>query len=223
MTLLLAQDSNRPAIDLEGAGRGSLHPALFLTALAPDVFGSSGAQAAYWGPPSFYWQGTGLYIAQNMGQLYIGALAALALLWGLLAGAFKTGDGLFFVCALAVTVVYALGWYTPVFAWMHAALPGVDLYRRPADATFLIGFLASVLAAIALDRFLRDHATLQRGPMIATAITIALAFAAMVALAVQAGRLSDAGADILLPAALFVIAAGLLYALTRAEGGCATC
>ncbi len=218
MTLLLAQDSNRPAIDLEGAGRGSLHPALFLTALAPDVFGSSGAQAAYWGPPSFYWNGTGLYIAQNMGQLYIGAAAALAILWGLLAGAFKKGDGLFFVCALAVTVVYALGWYTPVFAWMHAALPGVDLYRRPADATFLIGFLLSALSAFALDVFLRDHATLQRGPMVAAAATIVLAFAAMIALAVQAGRLSDAGADILLPAALFVIAAGLLYALARAAG-----
>lgn len=215
MTLLLAQDSNRPAIDLEGAGHGSLHPGLFLTALAPDVFGSSGAQADYWGPPSFYWQGTGLYIAQNMGQLYIGAVAALALLWGLFAGAFKTGDALFLVCALALTVLYALGWYTPVFAWMHAALPGVDLYRRPADATFLIGFLASALAAFALDRFLRDHATLQRGPLVATAVTIAAAFAVMIALAVQAGRFSNAAADILLPAALFVIAAGLLYALVR--------
>lgn len=219
MTALLAQDSNRPAIDLDGAGRGSLHPVLFLTALAPDVFGSSGVQAAYWGPPSYYWQGTGLYIAQNMGQLYIGAVATLALLWGFFAGAFKSGDALFLVCALTLTILYALGWYTPVFAWLHAALPGVDLYRRPADATFLIGFLASALSAFALDRFLRDDgAAKRRAPLIATAATVALGFAVMIALALQAGRLAHAAAYILLPAALFVMAAGLLYALARAEG-----
>ena len=26
----------------------------------------------YWGPPSFAWNDTGLYIAQNMGQVYFG-------------------------------------------------------------------------------------------------------------------------------------------------------
>lgn len=219
MTALLAQDSNRPAIDLDGAGRGSLHPALFLTALAPDVFGSSGVQAAYWGPPSYYWQGTGLYIAQNMGQLYIGAVPALALLWGLFAGAFKSGDALFLLCALALTILYALGWYTPVFSWMHAALPGVDLYRRPADATFLIGFLASALSAFALDRFLSDDGSAKRrAPLIATAAAVALGFTIMIALALEDGRLVQAAAYILLPAALFVMAAGLLYALSRAEG-----
>lgn len=219
MTALLAQDSNRPAIDLEGAGRGSLHPALFLTALAPDVFGSSGVQAAYWGPPSFYWQGTGLFIAQNMGQLYIGAVAALALLWGLFAGIFKTGDAFFLVCALALTILYALGWYTPVFAWMHAAVPGVDFYRRPADATFLIGFLASALAAFALDHVMRDPRALRRRlPLISTVATVAFAFAAIIALAVQAGRLTEAATDILIPAALFVVAAGLLHALASAKG-----
>lgn len=218
MTLLLAQDSNRPAIDLEGAGRGSLHPGLFLTALAPDVFGSSGAQADYWGPPSFYWQGTGLYIAQNMGQLYMGAAAALALIWGLFAGVYRSSDGLFLATALAVTILYALGWYTPVFALMHAALPGVDLYRRPADATFLIGFLASALAALSLDRFLRQGPAAARGPLVATAAIVIAAFAVMVALAIQAERFWNAAAYILLPAALFAIAAGLLFALARADG-----
>ena len=218
MTFLLAQDSNRPTIDLEGAGRGSLHPGLFLTAFAPDVFGSSGAQADYWGPPSFYWQGTGLYIAQNMGQLYIGAAAALALLWGISSGAFRDGDGFFLACALAFAILYALGWYTPVFSWMHAILPGVDLYRRPADATFLIGFLASTLAAIALDRFLREAGSLRAAPLAATGLIITAAFIAMTVLAIQAGRFWNAAADILLPAALFATAAGLLYALARAQG-----
>ena len=58
--------------------------------------------------------------------------------------------------ALLVAIVYALGWYTPVFAAMHAYLPGVDLYRRPADAVFLVGFLASILSGYALHRLLTD-------------------------------------------------------------------
>ncbi|MEQ1713722.1 MAG: hypothetical protein ABL908_20325, partial [Hyphomicrobium sp.] len=73
MTILVAGESNRPAIDFVGAGRGSLHPALLLTFFAPDVFGSSGEMSEYWGPPSMRWQGTDLFIAQNVGQMYIGA------------------------------------------------------------------------------------------------------------------------------------------------------
>ena len=42
LTVLVAADSNRPSIDYIGAGRGSLHPALFVTLFAPDLFGSSG-------------------------------------------------------------------------------------------------------------------------------------------------------------------------------------
>jgi hypothetical protein len=42
LSLLLAEDSNRPAIDYLGAGRGSLHPALLLTAFSANLFGAAG-------------------------------------------------------------------------------------------------------------------------------------------------------------------------------------
>ena len=79
LTALLSAQSNRPAIDFAGAGAGSLHPALLVTAAAPHLFGAAGSMEDYWGPPSFHWQGTGLYIAQNVGILYIGALPLLLL------------------------------------------------------------------------------------------------------------------------------------------------
>lgn len=41
MTLVLAGQSNRPVIDLEGAGRGSLHPALLVTLAVPQLFGAA--------------------------------------------------------------------------------------------------------------------------------------------------------------------------------------
>ena len=43
----------------------------------------------------------------------------------------------FFTVAAAALLVYALGRYTPAFGLLFWHLPGVDLFRRPADATFL--------------------------------------------------------------------------------------
>ena len=43
----------------------------------------------------------------------------------------------FFTVAMALTLLYALGKYTPVFHLIYDFVPGVTLYRRPADATFV--------------------------------------------------------------------------------------
>ncbi len=149
LTFLLAAQSNRPGIDYIGAGRGSLHPALLLTFLMPDLFGAAGDMRDYWGPPSFAWKGTDLYIAQNVGELYIGAIPLLLTAGALLTGRLWAREVCFFVLALAIVALYALGWYTPAFRLMYEALPGVKLYRRPADAVFLMGALAAILAGYA--------------------------------------------------------------------------
>lgn len=150
MTLLLAAESNRPSIDYIGAGRGSLHPALLLTLLSPDIFGAAGD--SYWGPPSWTWRGTGLFTAQNVGVLYVGAIPFLLVATGLLSGQLWAREIRFFTIAILVILLYALGWYTPAFHVMYAFFPGVDLYRRPADAVFLIGALLAVLAGYATHR-----------------------------------------------------------------------
>ena len=141
LTALLAGGSNRPAIDYIGAGRGSLHPALLLTALMPDVFGAAGDMQDYWGPPSFAWRDTGLFIAQNVGQLYIGAIPFLLVVSALVRGRLWEKEVRFFLIAASIMLLYALGWFTPAFRLMYALMPGVDLYRRPADAVFLVGAL----------------------------------------------------------------------------------
>ena len=115
LTAMLAQDSNRPSIDYIGAARGSLHPALLLTLVMPDVFGAAGRMEDYWGPPSFAWPDTGIFIAQNMGELYIGAIPLLLLLTAAVRGQLWAPEIRFFTCAAGVALLYALGWYTPVF------------------------------------------------------------------------------------------------------------
>src|SRR5262249_11026164 len=52
----------------------------------------------------------------------------------------------FFTIAAAFTLLYALGAYTPAFHLMYDLLPDVALYRRPADATFVLVALIAVIA-----------------------------------------------------------------------------
>ena len=194
LTALLAAESNRPSIDYVGAGRGSLHPALLLTAVAPEVFGASGRMEDYWGPPSFAWQGTGLFLAQNMGQLYIGAIPIVLLLMASLRGRLWAREVRFFTVAAGVALIYALGWYTPVFRLFYELVPGVDLYRRPADATFLIGALVAVLAGYSTHRLFEEPgAEVTRRHVMIVLGVIATAFEIAILIGWWFGRLSLAG------------------------------
>ena len=156
MTVLLAADSNRPSIDFAGAGAGSLHPALLTTFVVPHVFGAAGDMADFWGPPSFPWGVTGLYTAQNVGQLYIGAIPLLLIVGTAASGRLWDGEIRFFAIAFVVVLLYGLGWYTPVFRVLYEVLPGVNLYRRPADAVFVIGALGAILAGYAVHVWFKE-------------------------------------------------------------------
>jgi len=184
LTALFAGDSNRPAIDYLGAGRGSLHPALLLTLVAPDMFGAAGRMEDYWGPPSFAWQHTGLFVAQNMGVLYLGALPLLLFALAALRGDLWQREIRFFTCAAGLALLYALGWYTPVFKVLYELVPGVQLFRRPADAAFLVGGLGAILAGYGAHRLFSapgsgfDARTIRSvAGMLAAACSIALLLA----------------------------------------------
>lgn len=154
LTLALTLESNRPAIDLAGAGRGSLHPASLLTFFFANLFGTDGPFAEFWGPPSPIWGPVDLYLARNMSDVYLGAIPALALV-GLVSarGLFREPGARYFAVGLIVTTLYALGRYTPFYDLAYH-VPGADLFRRPADATFLMGFFAAMLAGYGVHRYL---------------------------------------------------------------------
>ena len=148
LTLALAADSNRAMIDYEGAAKGSLHPASLLTLMIPNLFGTDGPLRDFWGPPSTIWGPADLYLARNMGDVYAGALGvfALALAGGRL---FSASAARFWLVAATLVLAYGLGRYTPAFRWLFL-LPGADLFRRPADATFILGALFALLAGFAV-------------------------------------------------------------------------
>jgi hypothetical protein len=217
LTALLAQESNRASIDYIGAARGSLHPALLLTLVMPDVFGAAGRMEDYWGPPSFAWPDTGLFIAQNMGELYIGALPLLLLIGAAVRGQLWAREIRFFACAAGVALVYALGWYTPAFRVFYALLPGVDLYRRPADATFLIGALCAILAGYGAHRLLSEpRADPARQTAIVAAAIIGPAFVLAIGLGLWLGRVPSLSLPLAAALASFAAAAAaLIWAMPR--------
>ena len=196
MSALLAAQSNRPDIGFAYAGLGSLHPAHLLMLAFADLYGASDPAVEYWGPPSPVWSDTigggQLFLAQNMGEVYCGILAVLLIAgMGIARGLLWAREVRFFLIALAACLVYALGWYTPIFRVMYDLLPGVDLFRRPADATFIIGLMIAVNTGYLVHRLLTGTASRWHFPAIEIALVVALAVAAT-AIAVAAGELREA-------------------------------
>jgi hypothetical protein len=117
----------------------------------------------FWGPPSPGWREhmppSGLFLAQNMGEIYCGIFAVILLFGtGLARGLLWAREIRFFTATLVLVLLYALGWYTPAFQLMYE-LPGVDLFRRPADATFIIGLLLAITTGYLVHRLLVSGTT----------------------------------------------------------------
>jgi hypothetical protein len=219
LSALLTAESNRAAIDYIGAGRGSLHPALLVSAVVPELYGPSGAMADYWGPPSFAWN-AGIYLAQNMGQVYIGAIPLILLVLAGLRGHLWEREVRFFTVAGAAMLLYAFGWYTPVFRLLYDLLPGVGLFRRPADATFIIGALAAILTGYAAHRLFKDPTSAwERRHLTIAAGSVGAVFAIAIGLALWLGQLAHAWLPLAAAALSF---AGASLALSTARARIAT-
>jgi hypothetical protein len=215
-TSLLAMHSNRPEIDYDFATGGSLHPADLLMLVLADLFGAGDFNRDLWGPPGFAWHEafgpTGLAVAQNVGQIYAGALVAVALLgFGIVRGLLWSRGIRFFTLAMALTLLYALGKYTPVFHLIFDFVPGVTLYRRPADATFAFGALLAIVAGYLVHRWLTDTVPPPLRWQRMTEVSIAAALVAVaVGLALRVGELAPAALPIVWGIGFAVVAVVML-------------
>lgn len=214
MSASFAAASNRPQIDFDGAGKGSLHPASLLSFFVANLYGVDGPLKLFWGPPSGQWGPTELYLARNMTALYQGALPALLILSVLFRGVLRDGAARFAAVGLVLATLYALGRYTPFYALIFH-IPGADLFRRPADATFLMGFFAALLAGAAADHWIKAP---PRTGRVAATLVIALLLAlgaAMVWLAREKGASALAGRVLASAAVAYALGACALYLARR--------
>ncbi|GLQ88738.1 hypothetical protein [Dyella flagellata] len=82
--------------------------------------------------------------------LYIGAIPAL-LMFGLGSALKIRSDRRhigFFAFAALLAALYSFGPNTPFYAWAYHWIPGVDKFRRPADAAFIMNLSAAVIVGI---------------------------------------------------------------------------
>ena len=197
LSALLAADSNRPTVGLEAAGRGSLHPVLLLMLVVSDLFGAADPNVVFWGPPSPGWREkmtpTGLFLAQNVGEIYCGIVAMILLFGtGLARGTLWTREIRAFLVMLALVLLYALGWYTPAFHLMYELLPGIDLFRRPADATFILGLLLAINTGYLIHRLLAGTVSAPRWWVAIESALMAIPIVIAIAVAREAGKLDVA-------------------------------
>jgi hypothetical protein len=236
MTLLLAADSNRPLITLSEAGKGSLHPWSLLTGIIPHLYGIARPLGDYWGPPSPDWGYVDLYLARNMATFYFGILPLLGLLLlpflirfrpkfatspeSLAAGHDEhRSDAIFLFTGFILLMLYSLGRYTPFFAGVFMLIPGIDKFRRPADALFMACALGSMAGGYALHRWIvAPRFVLPRWAWIAFGAFILFCGVSGGLLAFSVGRLEQTVAPLAASACFLVAALMTLAMLHRLEG-----
>jgi hypothetical protein len=81
----------------------------------------------------------------------------LLFVWhGLAGGRIFARNLRFYVTVTVVMLLYAIGRETPIFAWAFDWFPGVSLYRRPADATFVVNIMLALTSGYLLHRYIED-------------------------------------------------------------------
>ena len=203
LSLLFILDSNRPEIPYKEAARGALHPGSLLTAAIPDLY-SVRSDAPFWGPASIGWPAEWLSLNENMGQVYIGVIPVLLLLAvGIARGKFWQREIRFFSLAAVALLFYGLGRYTIVFHWLYDYLPGVDMFRRPADATYVLAPMAAIASGYFLHLLITEDEPPSKGQGYVVWGILAAVFLTALGVAAAHDRLYPAIQPVLISGALF--------------------
>jgi len=94
--------------------------------------------------------------------------------------------------ALVVSLLWALGGYTPFFSIIYTLVPGTKFFRAPSTMLYVVSFCTAVLAAIGADRALRGT--------VKTRYAIGwVVFGVLIAVAASAGAIGNMSAGFALP------------------------
>lgn len=138
--------TNRPSFSFDSATFLSMLSIGYVTLLIPNFFGN--LKGVYWG-----------YGDLTESYLYVGIVPVLLLLWAWARykGPQQNYDARFFLFAALAYALYTAGKYTPLYSLLYQALPGVSLFRRPSDGTYIFNFALAMLTAFAAHKFFSQH------------------------------------------------------------------
>jgi hypothetical protein len=138
--------------------------------------------------------------------MYAGALVTVSLIvFGLLRGVIWAREVRFFTIAAAVVLLYALGRYSGAFYFMYEFMPGVSLFRRPADATFVFCALLAIIAGYVVHAWLSETVEPLNHRERRIALMIALG---LVAIAVVLAIPAKASVVVIVPVVMGLLFAG---------------
>jgi len=121
----------------------SFPPENFLTLLAPRCFGN-GNRVAYWGR----W-----YVTEV--TLFVSVMGLVLAVYGMVRG--ERTVRRFSIIMLVITLVLAMGGYTPLFHLLYNYVPGFNLFRGMDKFLWLAALFLSMLAGVGLDQMLRGR------------------------------------------------------------------
>jgi hypothetical protein len=215
LTLQFAQLSNRPVESLDDALRGSLYPANLATLAVANIFGT---HQSYWGPGAATLPEVAL-TDDSENYLFVGAVPILLLLWfGLAAGrAWRSGRRLM-TATLAIACLFMLGRYTPFYGLAFRFVPGIDLFRRPTDASFVFNIALAFLVGQFLSDYVRKGLpNLRPIQTIAAISALLVVVAGAIVFSARTGHASDAAREFLLGGVVMLVATLILFSARRRQ------
>lgn len=118
-----------------------------------------------------------------------------------------------------IMTAYALGGFTPLYALFYWAIPGVSFFRRPADATFLVGGLMAIVSGYLAHRVAAGPAPQKLGRPHATEACLYISlFALALAITIWMGHVSDAIKPVVVAAIGLIVARILVHFIERRGG-----
>lgn len=168
LTMQLIATSNRPEIGIGTALQGSFSPLNLATLFFPNIYGAF--SGAYYGPgPDTI--AAGDWTDRTINTVFTGSIPVLLIL--IMMGRVRERLAVFFLVGMIVALLFALGRHTPFFGWVYELIPGVSLYRRPADALFVFQLMLACSVGFAF------HAWVGGQP--AFPLSLSMVFAAVLA------------------------------------------
>src|SRR6476619_135390 len=138
LTVQFAALSHRPEVPLDKALEASLYPANLASLAVANVLGSLETTQVYWGPNHDTLPAVGA-TDRSFNYLFVGAASTIVMLWfGIACGGVLQRGRRMMAALLLVALLDSLGRYTPAYALAFKYVPGINLFRRPIDATFVL-------------------------------------------------------------------------------------
>jgi hypothetical protein len=178
LTMQFAALSNRPSLTLEIALKGSLYPAHLAQLMVANVYG---VQDYFWGPGPSTVPETA-YTDDSFNYMFVGFVPIVLLLWlGILGGGVFRRGRILITAIAVVALLYAFGRYTPLFPLAFEWVPGVDKFRRPVDANFVLIAAFALICGHLLSDYVRAGVPRLR---VMASVALAAGVAALLAWAV---------------------------------------